>query len=266
MIDVFRKAVAFKSRLNKTPTSIIRSRLLNIDADISDFFVFSLGEYETVFVAENNLALLLGEHVSCTHKFHFFDASGVLCGVYEVENEEFHYRLKIEEGMVGGVNLGGFTHHVSYSDTILSQYNNKMLGISFQHRGYTGYRKTGLDEFSYVHGNFGAMYLSKYHGIRSLARSRSKHTYTPQFVVKPGFEYDLFFINPTNKKMLVNFVLIKNGSTKTLSQAYLNPRATCKVQIDNIDSESNVAWETSLPIGRCVVFERRGDHFDVFHS
>ena len=71
MKNLFRKLVKFNNFLNASPFSLIKSRFYKIGYDVSDFFAFRLDGYETVFIAENNLALLSGQHIKCTHLFHF---------------------------------------------------------------------------------------------------------------------------------------------------------------------------------------------------
>jgi len=268
MSNIIKKLANLNAYVNANPFSILYSKFWNLETDMSDFFAFRLDEYETVFIAENNLSLLLGRHVECTHEFNFFDASGVSCGVYRVISDEFHHRLNINIKMTNGAKIGGFVHHVSYSKKILDQNKDLLSDVSFQHRGYTGFRKTKEFGYSYVHGNFGAMYFNKRRQIKSLAKLRAKHVYTPQFTIKKDYKYDLIFSNPFSKKTCIKFILTEGNSKKILEEVCINSGATYKLTLReaNINGDCNISWETSLPVGRCVVFEYNEKYFDVFHS
>ena len=268
MNHLLNKIVNFHGYLNASPYSIIQSKVRKIDKDISDFFAFRLGDFETIFIAENNLSLLTGDAVECKHIFNFFDKTGCFCGKFEINDINFHYRLNVNSNITNGVLFGGFTHHIQYSKELLENYKTLLADISFQHRGYSGYRRTKGDGYSYVHGNFGGMYIDKKHKIKSIARFRGKHTYTSQFTIKPDYSYDFIFTNPLSKNTSIKFFLAENKSIRTLNQKYLDSHATYMFSLNNFDitNECNISWETSLPIGRCVVFEYNKLYFDVFHS
>ncbi len=268
MNNLIKKIVNLKHYIDANPFSIVHAKFGKLDVDVSDFFVFRLEEYETIFIAENNLALLVGQPLECKHTFHFFDGSGNPCGIFETHSQHFHYKFSISDEITGGVKLGSFTHHVQYADEIISQYDELLTDISFQHRGYTGFRKTLEGGFSYVHGNFGAMYVNRFQNTRSLARLRGKHTYMPQFIIKPNYSYDLIFSNPTSRNTCIKFLLTDGNSTKVLKEECLDPHAIYKFTLNesNILNDCNISWETSLPVGRCVVFEYNERYFDVFHS
>jgi hypothetical protein len=268
MNNLIKKIVNFKSYINANPFSFVRAKFGKFDADVSDFFAFRTERYETIFIAENNLALLVGQPIECRHIFHFFDSFGNPCGVFKVSSENFHYKLSINDQIIRDVKFGSFTHHVQYSDETISQYGELLTDISFQHRGYTGFRMALESGFSYVHGNFGGMYVDCHRRIRSLARLRGKHTYTPQFTIKPNYSYDFIFSNPTRRNTCIKFLLTNDNFTKVLSEECLNPHGTYKFTLNesNIQNDCNISWETNLPVGRCLVFENNGKYFDVFHS
>lgn len=268
MKNLFRKLFKFNSYLNRSPFSLINSKFNKIDYDVSDFFAFRLDGYETVFIAENNLALLSGQHIKCTHLFHFFDLEGNSCGVVEAEDDKFSYRLEINESITNGREVGGFTHHVKYPDAMLEKYSGLLSDISFQHRGYTGFRRSKDFGYSYMHGNFGGLYFDKHNRLKSLARLRGKHIYTPQLIIKSDYSYDFLFSNPTNRSVSIKFFLINNNSLENIEEALLPPYATHKTTLSDsrIPNDCNISWETNFPIGRCVIFEYNSDYFDVFHS
>lgn len=266
MKNFIKKIINFN--LNSRPHSFIFTRLKKIHLDISDLFTFILDDYETIFIAENNLALLVGMPVDCNHIFHFFDSNGNPISTFETKSQHFHFKLLINEQITGGSKFGSFTHHVQYSNIITNQYEKFLTGLSFQHRGYTGYRKDLNSGFSYVHGNFGGMYISKNNKIKSLARNRGKHTYTPQLIIKPSHKYEFIFSNPTRKDSNIKFFLIGHNDVKMLKEISLASHASFKFTLDDfeVSYESNISWETNLPISRCITFEHIDKYFDVFHS
>ncbi len=268
MKSLFRKIFKFNSLLNASPFSLFRTKFGKEDYDVSDFFAFRLDEYETVFIAENNLALLSGQHIKCTHLFHFFDLKGDSCGVVKARDDKFNYRLEIDKSITNGREVGSFTHHVKYSDTVLEKYSKLLSDISFQHRGYTGFRRSKDFGYSYMHGNFGGLYFDKLNRLKSLARLRGRHVYTPQIAIRSDYNYDFLFSNPTNRSVSIKFFLINIDSLESVEEALLPPYATHKVTLSDarIPNDCNISWETNFPIGRCVIFEYNSSYFDAFHS
>ena len=268
MKTLFRRLVNFDSLLNASAFSLINSKFNKIDCDISDFFAFRLDGYETVFIAENNLAILSGQHIKCTHLFHFFDIEGDSCGVFEAEDDKFSYRLEINKSITNGREMGGFTHHIKYPGATSEKYSGLLSGISFQHRGYTGFRKLKDFGYSYMHGNFGGLYFDKNNQLKSYARLRGKHVYMPQLIIKSDYSYDFLFSNPTNKNVSIKFFLLNDNSLESIEEALLPPYATHKTTLidTNIPNNCNISWETNFPIGRCIIFEYNESDFDVFHS
>ena len=142
--------------------------------NVSDYFLFRCDDFETLFIAENNLALVLAKPILCKHKFYFYNKQGDQCGFYETTNENFHFNLKINKEIVGDELIGSFIHQTEYLDSNINILLSSIPNFPyFQHRGYTGYRKKDTDDnlFSFMHGNFGAMYI-KENKLKSLAIQR----------------------------------------------------------------------------------------------
>jgi len=239
--------------------------------NVSDFFLFRCDNFDTVFIAENNLAIFTSDPVECKHVFYFFSISGSNCGRFEVNSDSFHYQLKIDSEMTGGETIGGFIHQTAYPNEFLEKIpviDSKQL--IFQHRGYTGFRRKESSSscFSFLHGNFGGMYIHK-GKLHSMSRQRSEHFYTPQIIIKNDKFYELFFLNPTSKMLIISIFLIdKFNQTRTIGNSKISPFGSYKFEL-NTFSESeiqNISWKTNLPIGRAIVFENNDVLFDVFHS
>lgn len=239
--------------------------------NLSDFFLFRCDTFDTIFIAENSLALLTSNPIACKHKFYFYDQFGSSCGQYEVINDSFHYKLSINIEMTGNNSIGGFIHQTEYSREILDQTDDiNLKKLNFHHRGYSGFKRNDNDSNppSFVHGNFGGMYINK--GIlTSISRQRSTHHYSPQIVIKNNRIYEFVFLNPTNRKLRVSIFLInKFNTSQEICKSSINPFGSFIFELDTFAQNeiSNISWITNLPIGRAIVFENNEDLFDVFHS
>jgi hypothetical protein len=244
----------------------------NVDQlNLSDFFLFRNDKLDTVFIAENSLALLTSNPINCIHKFYFYDQNGSNCGQYEAVSNSFHYKLIINSEMTGDNSIGGFIHQTEYSKEILDQNPDISLKkLIFHHRGYSGFRRKDSDFnfYSFLHGNFGGMYMNKGE-ITSISKQRSKHFYSPPIIIKSDKTYELFFLNPTHKKLKISIFLIdKHNEFRNIGNIDINPLGSSRFDINNSSNREieNISWKTNLPIGRAIVFENNGALFDVFHS
>ena len=239
--------------------------------NLSDFFLFRCDDFETVFIAENNLAILTTSPVECKHVFYFFSIAGSNCGRFEANSDSFHYQLKIDSEMTGGETIGGFIHQTEYSRELLEKtpiIDSKKL--IFQHRGYNGFRRKESSSscFSFLHGNFGGMYIDK-GKLLSIAKQRNKHYYTPQIIIKADKFYEVCLLNPTSKKLKISIIgFDKNGKSRTIENSKIDPYGAYKFELDTSSKNEieNISWKTNLPVGRAIVFENNGVLFDVFHS
>jgi len=239
--------------------------------NVSDFFLFRCDNFESIFIAENNLAIIIAEPIECKHLFYFFNVAGTKCGIFEVNSSLFHYQLSINSQMTGCENIGSFIHQTIYSDEYLKKepaiVSKKLI---FQHRGYAGYRKRNdnFGNYSFAHGNFGAMYYYK-EKLLSLSIQRSEHYYTPQIIIKNGKFYEIYFNNPTRKLLKISISLKdKSNESIDIKTIYINPLGSYMFEYSSTSTDQiyNISWKTNLPIGRAVVFENDGVLFDIFHS
>ncbi len=238
------------------------------DYNVSDFFLFRQGEYETRFIAENNLALLVTKKIECEHQFIFFNSRGTQCGTSLVSSKEFHHKLEITNNTITDEPFGSFIHQTKYSKKNLLENNINSSGIVFQHRGYAGYRKKNNKILSTVHGNFGALFQHD-KNIRSFAKQRINHRYTPQVTFSGDTFYELAFSNPTSKELQIQlFIVQDNMDEKLYITKSIDPLGTVIIELPTsiILEDYNISWVSKLPIGRCLVFSHRKNNLDVFHS
>lgn len=239
--------------------------------NVSDYFLFRCDEYETVFIAENNLAITLAEPIKCTHVFTFYDSGGVMFRRYEVVDSDYHYSLNIDHEIAGVHSMGGFIHQTYYEKENIEKLNCiSEKKLNFQHRGYTGFRNKKLNNvmYSFVHGNFGALYINKNGEMESLARHTKEHSYTPQCIINPNNSYEFYFLNPVNKDMKITVIIKDVHDNKIVSEDTIKAFSPYRFEINRgaVDAVSNITWTSKLPICRAIVFEKSEDGFDVFHS
>ena len=239
--------------------------------NVSDYFLFRCDDYETTFIAENNLAITLATPVNCRHMFYFFDENGELCGEYEVDDNGYHFKLNIDETMVNHENLGGFIHQTWYEKELIDKLKSESKQqLIFQHRGYTGFKKrnNSLSIFSFVHGNYGALYVDEAGKRKCLARLAKSHFYTPQYIIKPSSSYEFFFLNPTCQDMEITIILKGDNGDMVKHENVIHAYSPYRYKIEehSISDECNITWKSNLPICRAIVFENNKHGFDVFHS
>lgn len=246
----------------------------DLNISVSDCFLFRGKEYETIFIAENNLMTLLLEPIECLHTLLFFNESGIIKKITKSSNERsVAFELSKErDNETGPLNVSindldgcNFIHQISYSPEDIAKAKEFIKsGATLQTRGYTGYRKVGQKLYTYVHGNFGGLFF-KDNKIESSSLQRVFHSYTPQFRFEPNFEYEFFFQNPTPKKL--DFKIINRTNSSVIFNDSI-PALGFTVKKMTVNEPSTFSWKSKLPIGRALIFERNltSGHLDVFHS
>jgi len=269
MIKFFRKLYTLKDKLKFSPFSVYESLPKIHKKEVSDLFIFKLNDYETQFVAENSLALLISDNALCCHHLIFFDTKGQLICDYKVFTESFHEKINLNKiPELKGHSQGSFAHFTKYSKKVKERYSTYLKNISFQHRGYTGFRKSNFPGFSYVHGNFGGLYVNKKLKVSSISRTRGKFIYTPQIKFQHNHIYELYFLNPNKKPIQIKLYKIVLKNHENFATLNLGPMclSSYSLGIDNQHSDYNICWETNMPVGRSIVFEEHNDSFNVLHS
>ena len=263
------KIFNFNKYKNLYPYSVFKTYFLKEKISVSDFFVFRLDDYETIFLAENTLSLVLAEKIKCKHSLHFYSEEGNLINTHSIETEDFFTEIKFSKLMTNGFEVGLFIHQIDYDQNIKHQYNDIFDSVSFNHRGYSGYRKLGKTAYSFVHGNFGSIYIDNNGKLETFARQRKNFSYTPQMEIIPNTTYELFFVNPTKRNLQISLLLSgKNLKIEFFRKIDIKPFGYKCINLKSNDLEgaSNFSWVTKLPVGRALIFEHFQKGFDVFHS
>jgi len=256
-----------KELVRHYPFDVFQTKILKRKLSICDFFLFRNDNFDCKFIAENNLSLLTGENIQCTHNFTFFDNLGKICSQKVFKSSNYKIDIQIDKEMTNHIGYGSFTHHVSYAreDLLRFIYLKK---LSFQNRGYTGYKYKKQSGYSFVHGNFGGLYIDRLKNIKSLSRKRPTHFYTPQFSIKSGFSYDLFFSNPTKKPIRISIYKITEQGKFCIGSLVIEGFGTDVFKIDDLEVKQsfNVSWSSHFPVGRAIIFKHKENHFDVLHT
>lgn len=167
-------------------------------SSISDLFVGRNGDFKTIFRAENTLALMAGELIPVRHLLTYFDEGGRIVLSENFETDSFIYDLELSKDVP---DIFSFTHHTTYSKDSKLLLSDDLSALYRQHRGYTGFKYLDQPFYNFVHGNWGALYISNRGSIRSLSRQTSQHTYTIQEKFVNSFDYDIIIQNPTEKNL-----------------------------------------------------------------
>ena len=181
---------------------------INLNDNLSDFFVWSNECSQIEFVAENIRALISGEEIEVEHNFRFFNEEGEFITMQKYQSANFFEKI-ILQNPKGKGKYFSFTHFVESVTSIENIFKaNKIYefkDICVQNRGYTTYfpgdSKSGG---ATVHGNFGA--ISKNDQMRAKINLK-KHIYTPIYKFKNDDNYDLVFNNPTKDNIKIKIII-----------------------------------------------------------
>jgi hypothetical protein len=245
---------------------------------VSDFFLYRNGEYQTHFIAENRLGILEDQEVTCHHTITCFDRNGKIVGILNTSKSDVHTQISLHKISQGLDEYGGFIHTTRYDLDSLQKCHLKEKMEVGQHRSYTGYRSVEHETdgiFSYVHGNFGGISIDDQGNIKLRATSRKPFCYVPQFSFESKLKYELFFSNPTPKRIKVT--LYSHSRYEDDSEIGYLEIPSLGTQIFILDSElmpdktSNcIYWVSDLPIYRAICFEHNPQtslkNFNVFHT
>ena len=238
---------------------------INLETNISDFFIWGNEFSKIEFVAENLRALLIGKNVKVIHNLRFFSEEGEFIGEQKFSSTKFFERIKINPIKTKSKYIS-FTHFV-YSDNSLKKIleeaglqDNK--NICEQNRGYTIYYPGNNNFGCSVHGNFGGISKNKF--IRSKTNLK-KHIYTSVYEFNKNSIYEIVFNNPTVKSISIK-ILFNNSNEKIILEVPSFGTKYLKVK----SYKGSISFESNLPICRPLLFKNPAPNFegnfDVFHS
>ena len=81
---------------------------------VSDLFLYRKGEFQTHFIAENRLGIIMDQEITCHHTITCFDRNGKVVGVLNTSKSDIHTHISLSEINQGLDEYGGFIHTTRY--------------------------------------------------------------------------------------------------------------------------------------------------------
>jgi len=231
---------------------------------LSDMFLARSGQFKTIFIAENPLAMTIGEAVNVKHEFYFNGSDGRHIFSHTIKTDSFMYNYELPELSEELVSFGHFT---TYEKRDINKVSSIRHSTYRNNRGYTGYLRGSTLLPSFVHGNFGGLYLDCHRTLKSIARQRSLHTYLVQEIFSEHCDYELIFLNPTSKSLDITISAYDDhGEICFVSEKTIRPFGLMKFSAPK--GSRIMFWSSRLPILRPLIFElpQSDNGCNVFHS
>jgi hypothetical protein len=252
-------------------------RVLAQGVSLSDQFLYRGDIAANRFVAENALALLLGQPVEVTHRLFFFDPQGRPLAERTYRSSRYFESLLIDQiASEPAPEFATFLHATSYAEDSLPEaerLSGALRSLQRLHRGYCLYQRTSESVFAAVHGNFGGIVTD---GARSparhrlLARHRDHFLYTPQHRFHGGERVCLYVMNscPSTETVEVIRPGVGAGDPPQRHASLVVPSmGVGRCVLEGVEGYLSV--RSRLPMCRPLMFVEHGDnpcHFDVFHT
>jgi hypothetical protein len=244
---------------------------------LSDQFLYRGDIAANRFVAENALALMLGQPVEVTHRLFFFDPQGRPLAEQTFTSSRYFESIPIDPiASNPPTQFATFLHATTYAEAALPEEERRtgfLRSLQRLHRGYCLYQRTPDSVFSAVHGNFGGIVTD---AARSparhqlLARHRDHFLYTPQHHFSRAERVSLYLMNSCPSTETVEVIRPADGV-----EGEARPHASLQVPSMGVGRcvlegvEGYLSFRSRLPMCRPLVFVENGDnpcHFDVFHT
>ena len=237
---------------------------LNFLDGISDFFVWNKDCEKIDFIAENIRGLVSSKKILVSHNLKFFSKDGKYIETQKFETDEFFKRITLKPIMTESTYCS-FIHYVE-SDINLSKFLNelgvkKTNGFCEYNRGTTIYFPGKTSIGGAVHGNFGGISRN----LKTNARQRVDHLYTPCYRFEKYSIYDLVFNNPTSKSLKIKIKFNSNSEENNITIPTLGTKF---ISVKNY--EGSISFQSKLPVCRALIFKNPAPNFegtfDVFHA
>lgn len=186
-------------------------------------------------------------------EIHFFSKTNQLIKIFKINRLEISNELEISPKFLNNIEDYGTFYIYHFIDKKNDILDNDVIS----NRCYVGYSLNN-SLYSYMHGNTLAKYvdINNQYGIKSNIVKLSlfqNHKYTIQKYFKGFDKTELFFVNPTDKK--IRFTI--EGKNNNLPSFH--------VKIIKIKNEI-VSFKSNCLFLRPVVFSHLGKYYDVHHS
>lgn len=252
-------------------------RVLAQGVSLSDQFLYRGDIAANRFVAENALALALGEPVEVTHRLIFFDPQGRPLAERTCTSRRYFESILIDPiESVPATEFATFIHTTTYDEASLPEEERRrgtLRSLQRLHRGYCLYQKTPESVFAAVHGNFGGIVTDAARSpVRHqlLARSRDHFLYTPQHRFRPQERISLYVMNSCPSTETVEVIRPgegEGGRPRQHASLVIASMGVGRFVLEGV--EGYLSFRSRLPMCRPLVFVEKRDnpcHFDVFHT
>jgi hypothetical protein len=240
-----------RNRFNFNPIFIDTSKI-NESSIVSDSFIWRTDNgFETIFKFSDILRVFLGtEGTSAT--ILFYDKDGNFVIEKKVKNLYLSNKILINSDYLEGLKTYGYFNIFFENPNFF--YEEKIV---FSNRCYLGFSKEKNNP-SFVHGN--TYSVSKNFNLKNELKNFVNISYfkNQKYIIQNSFEdfdfSELFFVNPTSKKIIFS-VKDKNY--------YLNKYSS---QIIKFEKSKFVEIKTNCYWLRPIVFNYKNNYFDVYHA
>ena len=155
--------------------------------------------------------------------------------------------------------FGTFSVYHEHLDSV-NEFNSYIA-----ERGYSSYRYNNLDTLSSVHGNLDAVSI-----LDNEKKLLGKQTLlNKNFNIQYKFEnqncYDLFFVNPTNKPLMIKIILIKNDY-KYYKILKIMPEGSDVLSLKKNHEITDIIVKSKYFMSRPLIFEYNENFVNSFHA
>ena len=243
----------------------ITNKPKKVGAAISDLFcIRNNGGWETYFELINVPALIMGNYdvPNSGIELNFFDENGIHLKALELRYKSSRQTINICQLIK--------EHNLQSAKTFAIFHKNTNLALSadsfLAERGYVGYKRISDPIRGYVHGNLDSVAKMGKHIAAIGNLGVLKREYRVQHVLRGPANYEFFLINPTRKKVKVEFgcvskfenrIEIKNIKSRGISQFNYSAKQ---------GEDIYIYIKSKLYLGRPLVFRVLENSFDVFHG
>ena len=223
----------------------------------SDLFFYRNDNFSTTYIQENTKSLYSSNISSFSITIVFFNKDG---------KELFRVKHKLHS-FDFTINFDMYSKKLDKYGSFLI-FTSEKLNFIPHFRGYVGYKRKLDEHYSFVHGNFGALYVSEDGGFQSVLNFINNKTfnYSPQLEFKQTQTY--IISNPFLFDINVTFSLYANNNLNLIETKTIQPFATTFFvsQDKLLNGDVTAVFSSHIPALRPIIFDEYKSHFDVLHS
>lgn len=250
----------YRQELTKKPRSL--------ESVVSDLFIWRKSrEFATYFDVINTAKLFAQDAPNSWYvNIVIFDRFGKQMNCFPVQTREVD-KITIDLSQaIKNIDQEYGTFSVFRSETPESVKNQESY---ITERGYTSYRYKDSPLRSYVHGNYDAIAKPPENYVYEMVGGSSffRRKYFLQHYFFTDYRYELFFVNPTNRRQRIDvYVIDKGNKCNSKSTFYLDPRESTIHEVIPVGQKSRVVLSSNMVMCRPVIFRFRNNKLDVYHG